>query len=92
MPLLQPYGAILLLGEYRCEVEWSNEKEPLQVTHLLEVLVSPTVSFVPSTRPYPSSIGSSFSGMLSTVRSIIILRFVLIVVGILWYSTITFIF
>ena len=54
----------MYIGEYRCEVEWSNEKEPFQVTHSLEVLVSPKVKFVPSTRASSSTTGYSKTGKL----------------------------
>jgi len=44
-------------GKYRCEVEWSNDKKPLQIIHTLKVLVAPTVRFIPSKLGSSSSIG-----------------------------------
>ena len=51
-------------GKYRCEVEWSNDKKPLQIIHTLKVLVAPTVRFIPSTLGSSSSIGYIKTGKL----------------------------
>jgi hypothetical protein len=56
----------VLIGKYRCEVEWSNEKEPLQVTHHLKVLVAPSVKFIPSTKASQLPNGYTKKGTLFT--------------------------
>ena len=36
-------NSTLILGNYTCEVEWSPEKDPVTLSHYLEVCVSPSV-------------------------------------------------
>jgi len=49
-------------GRYRCEVEWSNDKKPFQITHDLKVLVAPTVKFIPSKQTLNSLTGYGKTG------------------------------
>ena len=36
-------NSALISGNYTCEVEWSPEKDPVTLSHYLEVCVSPSV-------------------------------------------------
>ena len=61
--MTKPYNLPLIhSGKYRCEVEWSNEKKPLQITHHLKVLVAPTVKFIPSKENLHSLAGYGKTG------------------------------
>ena len=42
-PLDVDINLALILGNYTCEVEWSPEKDPVTLSHYLEVCVSPSV-------------------------------------------------
>ena len=57
----------LKIGRYRCEVEWSNDKKPFQITHDLKVLVAPTVKFIPSKQTLNSLTGYGKTGNIYNI-------------------------
>ena len=61
---------VIKSGKYRCEVEWSNEKKPFQITHDLKVLVAPTVKFIPSKQTINSVSGYGRTGNALTLKTL----------------------